>query len=217
MNKVSEPAIVLNTCEVQEADLIVTFLGKNLGKNTAFAKNARLSKKRFSGGIDIFDCGVFELNENRRHGGMFSLQAISRKEVWPELRKSLTKLSLASFCLEITNCFTIEGDHDASSLFPPLFLSLRSLSNSPTDNESYAIVNYFALLTLKNCGYNLLDAAFALSPVLHSWFEQMIDHRSPIVPPDDFLSLRGFERIAQYIENTLGYPLNNTTSHWRGK
>jgi DNA repair protein RecO len=206
----SEPAIVLNTTALRDADLIVTFLGKELGKACAVAKSARRSRKRFSGGIDLFDCGTFELSTNRRQDKLYLLQSIHSKEVWPGLRENLSKMSLASFCLELTNSFTVEGDAEGGTLFNPLFLSLRRLCSSANDNVSYSIAAYFALRTLKVSGFNLLDANLPLSKSTKQWFEEMASNLAPIVPNDEKVTYNGFQRLVSYVEQTLGHPLNTT-------
>ena len=186
---------------------MVTLLGKSSGKITAVAKAARRSKKRFSGGIDLFDCGECEFSSSKRPGRLPVLLAINDKEAWPQLRTNLVRLSLGAFCLELTNCFVVDGDVEGSMLFNPLFLSLRSLCRSAYDNEAYAIASYFALRVLQTSGFSLLHSEFALGTFCRQWFHEMLSASAPIVPHEEQAIYEGFSRLVTYIEQTLGHPL----------
>ena len=208
MTNFFEPAIVLQTAAFNDADLIVTFLGKNLGKVSAVALRARSSKKRFAGGLDLFDCGEFELLPPRKQHAMYKLLSITKKEIWPQLRHTMSKLSLACLCLEITNSFTVIGDPEAGSiLFTPLFLTLRKLSASFSDNECEALAAYFTLYVLKASGYNLLDSGYYLGSVTIQWFQQMLAACAPIVPANSALTRQGLNQTLSFCEQVLEHPL----------
>ncbi len=210
MNQFYEPAIILNITPLKESDLIVTFLGRNLGKASAVAHAARRSKRRFAGGIDLFDCGELELSHPQKQDAMYLLQSIHKKEPWLSLRSSLSKISLASLCLELTNSFTVVGDAQGGALlFNPLFLTLRSLSSTRSENESRAISCYFTLHLLKVSGFNLLDSDIPLAKITHQWFEQMLSANSPIIPHEEQITKEGLNKSLNYAEQILGYPLNS--------
>lgn len=212
MKKLRQPAIVLQTIPVRESDLIVTLLGKESGRITVSAKGARKSKKRFLGGIDVFDCGTFELEPTNKPDRLFTLSAIHNREVWPGLREKLVRLSLASFCLEITCSFSVEGDPEGGTLFNPLFLSLRTLSESEDDNQLYTIAAYFSLLVLKVSGFDILHSDAPLDEQVRAWFEEMLALETPIAPHEYEITRKGLAQLVSFTEQTLGHRLKTSGS-----
>ncbi len=58
-------AIVVRRVAYGEADLIVTLYTRELGKISALARSARRSRKRFGGGLELFNITSLELKKTR--------------------------------------------------------------------------------------------------------------------------------------------------------
>jgi DNA repair protein RecO len=213
----SEAAIVLSAHPYRDADLLVTLLGAESGKYQALAKHARASRKRFFGGIDVFDCGTFELSVSKRNSQLAFLQSVSERKPFPRLRSKLDAFRYGSLCVEVADRFTALEDPEGSLLFRPLFLSLRSLGKDEHPNQAVSIATYFCLLALKISGFHLLDDSTVIEPDARRWFNEMMTKEAPIVPHVEEISRVGFAAVLKYIEETLGTALRCSQPLIRGK
>lgn len=212
MKTIREPSVVLSLRAYKEADLILTILGAHTGKYTAIAKHARGSRKRFFGGIDLFDCGSFLRRPSSRDPHLAFLDGIEERSVFPKLREDLEALSYGSFCLEISEKFTALEDPEGGALFRPLVLTLRALGKSSQANHSLSVATYYSLLTLRVSGYNLLDDSVALEPEARVWFEEMAREDKPIIPFKSEVAREGFLSVIHYLESTLGEGLKTSAA-----
>ena len=142
-----DSAIVLKVNNYKDRDLIISFLSKENGRLTASARNAKGSKKRFSGGIDIFNCAKIKVGRKN------NLESFSSIESWENLSKNPKLFSLSYFCIEIILSLTQEGQEEAMELFMPLFKSLRLLNKSESLSQQKSICIFFALQTLEITGF----------------------------------------------------------------
>jgi DNA repair protein RecO len=98
-------AIVVSRVETGEADLIVTFLTRELGLLSAMAKNARHSLKRFGGGLlSLGMAAWFDFKINPR----FELAFVERGEFNPKVSPLPAKpicLALVAWALELIRAF----------------------------------------------------------------------------------------------------------------
>ncbi len=207
MKTIREPSLVLSVRAYRDADLILTILGAHTGKYTAIAKHSRGSRKRFFGGIDLFDCGNFERRPSTRDAHLAFLEGISERKVFPKIRENLEVFSYGSLCLEISDKFTALEDPEGGVLFRPLVLTLRALGQEPQAYRSLAISTFYSLVTLRVSGYNLLDDTLALEPEARTWFEEMAREDKPIVPYQAEVARDGFLSVLHYMESTLGERL----------
>lgn len=204
INTLSTPAIVINVLHLGEADALITLLTAKHGSITAKAKNVRSSKKRFMGGIDLFDCGVFELkrSKNLKH---YNIESMSRSETWPSLRENLTKFSLASYCLETTRYFAQEEDEESKLLFNHLFLCLRTMDKNTCLDTAKSLVTFYNLTILKESGFNFLEnkSFEGLTEEIKTWFKSMIQNQTAILPFRPEMIKNAILSLALYTESII--------------
>ena len=211
MNTVSTPAIVLQTLPVRESDILVVLLSRDFGRVSAFARNARKSLRRFMGGLDVFDCGVFELTPSRGTSGAYTVEQISKREHWPVLRGDLKKFASACCCLELTAQFAQENDTDSAHLFAPLYHCLRTINTSTSDAEARTLAVFYNLLLLKISGFNYLDDHSRMKPgsTLYEWLSEMLAGSKPIVPYDESLLRQGFHGLVSFTQEITGKEIRS--------
>lgn len=202
-----QTAIVLRTSQIRDSDLIISLLTEESGKLSALARGARNSKKRFLGGIDLFDCAIFEFQAGKGNEHLLSLTGLSERTPWIGLGKNLLKFYLASFCLELSETLIAEGDPEGAKLFPALRSALSDLNDSATDGESYSSTLFFTILILELSGYHPLGGAIRLTPDLHNWWVQMITANSPLPAPNTGAISQSFSVLLSFIEETTGHRL----------
>jgi len=209
-----QPGIVLHVLQIKEADLLVTLLSKDLGKICGVAKHARRSKKRFSGGLDLFDCGIFELLSPKGLSDLYHISSFNGKMSWESVRTNLTKFYLASFCLELTNIFTAQDDADNGQLFLPLYYSLRKLQLSENRDEHLCTCIFFNLSLLDICGYYPCGDHFELEKPLKDWWGQMKQLNKPTIPTDTKLFNASLSVLVNYNEQIVGKKLQTGPLIW---
>lgn len=182
LSKFTCRGIVLVKYPVRESDLILSLLTAEQGKLSAVGKGARNSKRRFMGGVDLFDCGRFEFQPLKGNGSLHLLCGFEDREVWLGLRKNLSCFALAAFCLELTELFAAEGDLQGAKLFNPLQQLLRELNTTSHPTAQFAAALRYALIVLTLSGYDPLVSSQNRSG--HQHFPR-IDFQ----PSDNLLSL----------------------------
>ncbi|MCC6932975.1 MAG: DNA repair protein RecO [Deltaproteobacteria bacterium] len=176
---ISTPAIILSTLVIREGDLISTVLSRELGVIKVYCRSAKRSQKRFGGGVDIFTCGVFELEQ--RKSELLELKSISERHSFESFRQDLSKFCLASFCLETAINLTHEGDTDAAHLFNPLYHVLNKIDEAPFSLTSFAVLVYFLLNALQVSGIDPFAQEAALPPDETSWSKLMLENNKPYI------------------------------------
>ncbi|PLX97746.1 MAG: DNA repair protein RecO [Desulfuromonas sp.] len=101
-------AVVLRTTNYSEADRIVTLLTADQGLRKGFAKAARNSRKRFSGGLEPFTRAIFHWREGR--GTLWSLQDAELLDGHYGLRDDIRRLALAGYGVELVELLLEEGE-----------------------------------------------------------------------------------------------------------
>ena len=210
----STPGIVLHTSNLRESDSWLSILTESFGRVTALARSARNSRKRFMGGIDLLDCGVFQLAEGRSPEVPFILEALDQRETWLDLRSDLQKYSLASYCIELTLHFAQENDRDGAALFVPLHLTLRSINKSTERDHNMLFAVYYNLVMLNIGGFNVIDDSPRLekSPELREWFSAMLEGNQAILPHNRPLLSQGLQLLAHYTQEIIGREVRSISA-----
>lgn len=213
MNNVSTAGIVLQVNPFREADSLLTVLSRELGRIGVIARSVRRSQKRFMGGLDLFDCGVFELSPPRGPTGPYILTQLKQRESFPALRGDLAKFAVGSFCLELTLQFAHEGEPDSAGLFVPLFKILRALDKEGDTGYALLLGVYYNLLVLQQGGFNFVDDAgrFSNDASLLEWFDAMVSGGAPIRPHDSELLWRGSRAVVAFTQEILGRELRSAS------
>ena len=134
---------------------MISFLSSRHGKVSGIAKGARNSKRRFLGGIELFDAGEFSLSKGKnRSTGPYFVNSLINRELWPRLRSNLDRFRMAITLLEISECFAPEGDHDASRLFEPLINTLRALNFTEAREQALQLSAKYVYSALKISGFD---------------------------------------------------------------
>ena len=209
MRHLSETGIVLSLRLVRESDLILSLLTKEKGKLVAIAPGARRSRKRFPGGIDLFDFGNFELSTPKTEGQLYVLDGISGKEGLLSMNGELWRFPFASSCLEIADNFSPEGDPECGKLCVTLRAILKALSDAESVEQCFAFCTFFFLVVLRVSGFDLLEHDAELPPTQRQWFQEMLRVKAPIIPYDPDTGYEGFACVLQRTEETLGCPLRS--------
>ena len=135
--------------------MILTLLTKDFGKVKTVLHGGRGTSKRFSAPPDIFDCGVVEVARPRASSNLYVLHSFSQKMVFETLRKDISRFTLASFCLEACDLFSLEGEPETTKFFNPLYHALNNLNKEELTLTQYSCaVIFFFLIILKIAGYN---------------------------------------------------------------
>ncbi len=128
---IEEQGIVIRTYPSGEADLILRIMARERGKISLIARYSRNSKRRFSGGFDLFDCGMFAAS--RGSGSLYRLSSFSLPNSLIKLRDDLDKFSLASVLCEAYD--NIVKEHpleptESIELYENLWLGLKAIEQS---------------------------------------------------------------------------------------
>src|SRR3954447_2279291 len=99
--------LVLRVVDYGDADRVITFLTRERGKLSAFARGARKSQKRFGAGLQLFAVGEVLLGE--RHGAeLLRLEGFSATETHGRLLASEGCIVAASYLVELCREFLRE-------------------------------------------------------------------------------------------------------------
>lgn len=126
-------ALILKKRSYGEGDLIIDILGSQGEKYCLLAKNARQSKKRFTGGVlDPLQFSELGMLERRR-----GFDLVTEGKViyaFEALRQSYPKLNLGLYFTKVIDFVTLEGMEENKPLFDLLGNTLRTLEASKDDN-----------------------------------------------------------------------------------
>ena len=216
LNRYKDHAIVLRTSQLRESDLIVTLLGITHGKISAVARGVRRSRRRFMGGVDVFDCGIFEIEKPKKEAQLYTLSLIQQQEAWNGLRNNLRTFSLASLVLEVANTFAAEGDPDSRFLFAPLYQCLKRLNEIKSEDEHSLTVIVYLLHVLERSGFGPLENRQDITVRMRSWWDSLLNQPLATLP-HDFPHDRklvddSFTLLISLIEQIVGKPLNTLST-----
>jgi DNA repair protein RecO (recombination protein O) len=133
-------AIVMDTKEIWESDLLVTFFTKEKGKLTGIAKGAKRSKRRFFNCLDLFCLVSVEL-ELKKNSNICFLHSCKLIEPFTNIRKSYTCFVTANYMIELASLLFPLGVTD-DNMFQ-LIRDSFTLLNKGFDPEK-VLVNYEA-------------------------------------------------------------------------
>jgi DNA repair protein RecO (recombination protein O) len=157
-------AIVLRCLDYGESDRIITFYTQELGKLKGIAKGAKRSKKRFANALEPFSC-LQLLFSRRGRDTLAFIEGCDVEDHFPAIRSDLEKILIASYMVELTDIFTLEGKKN-DDLFQ-LLQDFLGFLNSGSVAEG--LLQFFEIRFLKVAGYDpVLDRCLACkTPVGH--------------------------------------------------
>ena len=108
-----------------DADLVTTWLTRELGKLTAFARSARGSKKRFAGALSTMTLARLELAPTP--GDMWRLATAEVEQSFVHLGGDLTAVAHAAYACELAQELTVAG-HAEPAIFEDLLAMHAALA-----------------------------------------------------------------------------------------
>lgn len=197
--------IVLRTHTVRESDRILSVLTREAGKLSVIARGALRSKRRFMSGVDILDCGKMHIKSPTRKGNLPSLEQLTQRCYWPELRESIIKCSLACWSLEIADQITPEDDCEGSQLYGPLTQTLNQLNLSSSTAECFSLAIHFVTTTLGLSGFDPLAHSSFSNSIAAAWWKSMREQGAVLPPPSEETIEESILLLVEYWENELGH------------
>lgn len=140
-------AIVLSTLNYGDSDRIVSLFTLEHGHLRGFAKNARVSRKRFGGLLE--PANRLELLLTLKEDGLSRIERVEQSVCQMELREQLESLALALYACELVEALTLEG-HPLPRLYRLLATLLDYLSRT---SGSAADRRFFEINLLNILGY----------------------------------------------------------------
>jgi DNA repair protein RecO (recombination protein O) len=146
MSGFSTPAILLRRIDHGDHDLIVTFFSRQKGRIAVIAKNAKKSRKRFSGLLEPFT--VLELVcRIPRRGGMPVLQEAAMQTPFAAIRGDVVKTLYASYWAELL-CGWLEEYRPQQEIYRLLYYALRGMDRNLAAPGEMSIIFQVRFLTL---------------------------------------------------------------------
>ena len=172
MSLVKTTAIILKSRKWGDADRIVTFYSKNMGKIRGVARGARRQKSRFGAALEPFS--LCRLNLFVKNGdSLFRISHVDLVRSSQGLREDLRLMDSAARMVNVVSAITPDGDPD-----PPLFDTLEQglVSLQESDDPPFtALLFQIRLLGLTGfrpqtehcatCGKNYLVGEPQFSPI----------------------------------------------------
>ena len=141
-------AIVLNSIDYGESDRIVTLYTLGFGKVRGIAKGAKRSRKRFVNKLEPFS--YIKLLFFQKHGrGLVMIEQAETIRGFHGLLVDMERLALGSYCLELLNEMTMEGQKNQRAF--ELFLKFLIMLDGGADPKT--IVMLFEMQILSILGY----------------------------------------------------------------
>lgn len=152
MSTFSTPAILLRRSSYGDYDLIITLLSLAKGKITVIAKNAKKSRKRFAGLLELFSVLNLECRTPRGRG-LVLLQDAALENPFSSIRGNIMKTSYASYWAELVNLWLEEGKEQVR-IYHLLRFCLDSLDSSIIGNEELSIIFQLRFLSFSGLSPN---------------------------------------------------------------
>lgn len=200
MQTFTAQSIVLKVQPFRDADTIATFLTSSHGRISGVARSARNSKKRFVGGIDVFDCGSAELAEPKNKSSLFYCNSFHREIFWLSLRKSLLKLSLGSLAAELLLQLSVDNDEQSKELFNPAAHFFQSLDTTQNTNAAFSALVKLLLDALTIAGYSPLACAHLFPCEVIPWWQQLMSNETISAPQYRETIYHSTTRLIQFSE-----------------
>ncbi len=148
MRAYQSEGIVLATRDYGEADKIVTLFTREHGKIGSIARNARKSRKRFGGSLEVFARLRLQIVVKE---GLSRLESTDLITIFPHIREDLAKIGYAGYACELVDRLLPEA-HPSARLFRLLASYLEYLDSCPA---SAADRRFFEVNLLNILGYRI--------------------------------------------------------------
>jgi DNA repair protein RecO (recombination protein O) len=146
MDMADDPAIVMRRVEYGDYDLILTLFSRSRGRISAIAKNARKSRRRFSGRLELFSILHPELSLPKS-GALPVLQEVRLLEPLENLRTDFIRMGYAAYWSEIL-CLWLEEAAPQPKLYGLFQEMLRGLHGGVDSPDVLSLICQLGFLTL---------------------------------------------------------------------
>ena len=136
--------IVLSATPISEYDKRVVLLTKELGKLSAFARNARKPHSPLIGATIPFTFGEFTILEGRTSVNIISAES---KNHFPSLHSDLDRACYGMYFLELADYFSREYN-DERAMLKLLYQTLRALESGRFGNDFIKAVYEWKMLVI---------------------------------------------------------------------
>jgi DNA repair protein RecO (recombination protein O) len=138
MSELVSLAILLRKVEYGDNDLILTLLSLDRGKISTIAKQAKTSRKRFGGVLELFSLLNVACRTGRR-GGLPVLVEADLKEPFAGIRADFRKTAFASYWAEMVVQWA-EEEQAVRPLFRLLAFALKALDEGTNTDEALSVL-----------------------------------------------------------------------------
>ncbi|MCC6614511.1 MAG: DNA repair protein RecO [Anaerolineae bacterium] len=172
MRSIRTPALILKRRDFGEADRLLTILTPFQGKLDVIAKGARKLTSSKTGHVELYTRADMLIHRGRDLG--ICVQAEMTAPFLP-LRENLNRGAHASYCAELLDRLTAEGETDAGALFKLMDDTFIRLS---LEDDLRLTVRFFELRLLDLVGFRpeLLNCVVEHEPLLPE--DQFFDNAS---------------------------------------
>jgi len=147
VSQVKLHAVVLRTTDYGESDRVVSLFSEERGKVSAFARRARVSRRRFGGALEPFTLVAAELRE-RPGAELWTLEQLAVRQAFGGIRAELSRIACAGYACDLARALV--RDHEPHpDLFALLVDCLGRLDAAPA---SPALLRAFELAALRAAG-----------------------------------------------------------------
>lgn len=208
-------AIVVGGHNLGEADRIIPFFTRRLGKIRAVAKGARRVRSRYGGTLELFTLGQLVFFESP-HRTLHKINEFSVIEPFAPLKADLGRLGRGAYLVELAGASVEEGESNEE-----IFLLLRDALTLLVAHDEPRLLRSFEIRLLRIGGYLLElyrclvcrsvpgpDTQSAISPTRGGLVCSTCVSRAPDSVPISSDSL-GFLRLVLHggLEQALAVPL----------
>jgi DNA repair protein RecO (recombination protein O) len=156
------PVIILNRRDFGEADRLLTVISPHHGKFDVIAKGARKPTSAKTGHVELFTVADMLIHKGRELD--IATQAEMMESYLP-LREDLQRGAYASYCAELLDRFTFEGEDDLGELYDLLKDTLQRMCER---EDLRLVARYYELHLLEFTGFRpeLNECVFTHDPIL---------------------------------------------------
>jgi DNA repair protein RecO (recombination protein O) len=159
----SSSAILLKRSDLGDYDLIVSFFSLKRGRISVIAKNAKKSRKRFSGLLEPF-AKLDIVCRTSRNNGMPVLQEVSMRAPYARIRGALFETAYASYWVELIHGW-IEQFKPQPEIYRLLDYGLDRLDRQGTSPHIMSIIFQTRFLSLTGFAPHLSSCAGCAMPL----------------------------------------------------
>lgn len=150
------PAFILRTVDYGERHVIVHLLGRDTGRISAIAYNARSSRRRFSGALEPLRILEATLKPPRS-GDLYGLEELEVVEDFKGIDERIETITAASYATELIRETWREGE-EGQKVFELLRRFFHGLPSCPSNGAIYRLVYQFEFQ---------LMSLYGLAPTIH--------------------------------------------------